>query len=100
MKQSEKSPKERPAPRVAIENIRPRVNHGRFPIKRVVGDEVVVTADIHADGHDALSAALLYRPIGAKTWNETAMQALPNDLWQGQFKVESLVRYEYAIQAW
>ena len=38
--------------RVVIEGIRPQVDGGRFPIKRVVGDEVLVEADVFADGHD------------------------------------------------
>ena len=38
--------------RVVIENVQPQVDCGRFPIKRVVGDRVKVTADIFADGHD------------------------------------------------
>lgn len=47
---------------VVIENVQPEIDSGRFPIKRTVPEEVVVTADIHTDGHDMLSAVLLYRP--------------------------------------
>ena len=36
--------------RVVIESIQPAVDGGRFPIKRVKGDEVVVEADCFADG--------------------------------------------------
>ena len=38
--------------RVWIENVRPRVDCGEFPIKRTVGERVVVTADVLTDGHD------------------------------------------------
>jgi len=47
--------------RVVVEAVKPEIDGGRFPIKRVIGEEVVVEADIFADGHDALSALLLYR---------------------------------------
>ena len=47
--------------RVIIEGVTPEIDGGRFPIKRIVGDETVVEADILTDGHDALSCALLYR---------------------------------------
>jgi len=47
--------------RVVIEGVKPEINHGRFPIKRVIGEKITVEADIFADSHDALSAALLYR---------------------------------------
>ncbi|MBK9952939.1 MAG: DUF3416 domain-containing protein [Candidatus Competibacteraceae bacterium] len=33
----------------------PEIDGGRFPIKRTVGDTVVVEADTFTDGHDALS---------------------------------------------
>ena len=47
--------------RVAIENVYPEVDGGRFPIKRTPGETVIVNADIIADGHDLLSAVLLHR---------------------------------------
>ena len=50
--------------RVVIESVRPQVDAGRFPIKRVPGERVYVSADIFADGHDVLAAALLYRKTG------------------------------------
>ena len=43
--------------RVAIENVRPEIDGGRFPAKRVVGERVIVEADIFADGHDAIAVA-------------------------------------------
>ncbi|HJR75810.1 MAG TPA: maltotransferase domain-containing protein, partial [Nitrospiraceae bacterium] len=38
--------------RVIIEGVRPAIDGGRFPIKRVVGQSVVVEADVFTDGHD------------------------------------------------
>ncbi len=49
-----------PAPaRVVIESVRPQVDGGRYPVKRVVGEEVQVEADVFADGHDAVFCELL-----------------------------------------
>ena len=45
--------------RVIIEGISPAVDGGRFPVKRTVGDQVRVEADIFTDGHDAIAASLL-----------------------------------------
>lgn len=87
------------ATRVFIERIRPRIDCGRFPIKRTVGDKVVVTAYIFADGHDLLQAALQYRH-GAGDWVERPMTALADDFWQGEFVVEDLGSYEYTVRAW
>ncbi len=50
--------------RVIIENVTPRVDDGAFPIKRIVGDTVIVEADVFTDGHDAISCALLYKKEG------------------------------------
>ncbi len=73
--------------RVWIENIRPRVDCGAFPIKRTVGDTVNVSAFVFADGHDEVKAILCYRaPKG--DWQERAMSSQSNDLWQAEFKVE------------
>ena len=73
---------------------------GRFPIKRTVGEEVVVGADIFADGHDTLAAALLYRRRGEPAWREVPMEPLGNDRWQARFRVEELGRYEYTVESW
>ena len=43
--------------RVAIEGVEPEIDCGRFPIQRVVGERVVVEADLFAAGR-ACSAAL------------------------------------------
>ena len=47
--------------RVVIEGIQPAIDAGRFPVKRTIGEQVVVEADIFADGHDLLRAVLCYR---------------------------------------
>ena len=44
--------------RVVIENITPCLDGGRFPVKRIVGDKVVVEADCFADGHDLVACDL------------------------------------------
>ena len=72
--------------RVIIEDVTPRVDDGEFPIKRIVGDVVVVEADIFTDGHDAISCALLYRSCGGPAggaWTEVPMEPLVNDRWRG-----------------
>jgi len=61
---------------------------------------VRVTADIFADGHDVLAAALLFRRAGDDAWRETRMEATGNDEWHARFTVEALGRYEYAVEAW
>src|SRR5262249_15930603 len=42
--------------RIYIEDVYPVVDGGRFPVKRIVGEEVEVWADIFRDGHVVLAA--------------------------------------------
>ncbi len=86
--------------RVVIEGVDPEVDAGRFPVKRCMGDAVRVRADIFADGHDQLSARLLYRRAEDSDWRETAMRLIANDRWEAEFKAEELGRYVYTIIAW
>jgi len=86
--------------RVVIEGVRPEIDGGRFPIKRAVGDAVVVEADVFADGHDELSCVLRHRREEDPAWSESRMRPLGNDRWQGVFEVKDLGRYRYTIRAW
>ena len=86
--------------RVVVEGVLPQVDCGRFPIKRALGETVAVTADIHADGHDALAAVTMYRRAGEDAWREVPMEATGNDRWQAGFKVDALGEYEYTVEGW
>ncbi len=86
--------------RAVIERVAPEINAGYFPVKRTVGEEVVVEADIFADGHDQLRCLLLHRPAGTKTWAEIAMKPTGNDRWQASFYVGAPGRHEYTVIAW
>ena len=74
---------ERPS-RVVIDNVRPEVNGGRFPVKRAAGENVIVSADIFADGHDTVSARLVYGRVGEEASLEVPMRPLANDRWQAE----------------
>ncbi len=89
-----------PPPRVVIENVYPEIQGGRFPIKRTVGERVVVNADIFTDGHDAISAVLLFRRVNESSWVEAPLKEEVNDRWHGSFTVLELGQYEYTLQAW
>jgi starch synthase (maltosyl-transferring) len=86
--------------RIVIEGVTPEIDGGRFPIKRTVGEDVVVEADVFADGHDALACVLRYQKQGDEAWEETTMDFLVNDRWRGAFTVTELGWYLYTIQGW
>jgi starch synthase (maltosyl-transferring) len=86
--------------RVVIENVKPEVDCGDFPIKRVMGEKIVVQADIFADGHDSVSAVLLYKRDGRKLWEEIPMHFVENDRWAVEFVVEEVGNYVYTLEGW
>jgi starch synthase (maltosyl-transferring) len=86
--------------RVIVEALEPEIDGGHFAIKRSVGEEVRVEADIAADSHDVLTAILLYRHEDEAAWHAVFMKALVNDRWQGSFRVTAVGRYWYTVQGW
>ncbi len=86
--------------RVIVENVRPRIDGGRFPIKRVTGESVRVQADVFSDGHDEVAVVLRHRRRGESRWTEAPMAPLGNDRWQASFRVSELGRYQYTVVGW
>jgi starch synthase (maltosyl-transferring) len=82
-----------------IEGVWPEIDAGRFPIKRVVGEDVWVEADVFTDGHDEVSCVLRHRHEGGD-WREIPMEPAGNDRWRARFTVEALGTYRYTVQGW
>jgi starch synthase (maltosyl-transferring) len=88
------------APRIVIDDLRPRVDGGPFAAKRIAGETVTVEADIFADGHDVLGVELLWKAADQKSWNRVPMTALPNDRWQAAFTPHRIGRWQFTVEAW
>jgi starch synthase (maltosyl-transferring) len=86
--------------RVIIEGVTPQVDGGRFPAKRVVGDDVVVEADVFCDGHDLPACEVRYRREGDRGWRDVPMAFVENDRWRARFPVTELGRYRYTVRGW
>jgi starch synthase (maltosyl-transferring) len=86
--------------RVVIEEVQPQIDCGQFPAKRVEGDRVVVEADVFTDGHDSISARLLWKREGAASWEEEPLTPLVNDRWRGEFTVGEPGIYLFSVRAW
>jgi starch synthase (maltosyl-transferring) len=86
--------------RVVIEAVTPEVDCGRFPIKRVRSEKIIVEADVFTDGHDLLSCVLSYRKGDAGSWTEVRMAPLGSDRWRGEFAVSDIGVYQYTVTAW
>src|SRR5438046_8030086 len=87
-------------PSVVIDNVQPLIDCGRSPIKRIVGEDLVVEADIFKDGHDVVAAVLKWRVVGKRAWRETPMIFVDNDRWRGVCTLYDETIYEYTVEAW
>jgi starch synthase (maltosyl-transferring) len=86
--------------RVVIEYVGPQIDGGQIPIKRIVGEKVIVTAHIFSDGHDRIQAELLYRTENEKNFRCSKMTHIVNDEWTGSFEISELKTYYYTVRAW
>ena len=80
--------------RLVIGNVSPSVDDGRYAAKRIVGDTIVVQADIFTDGHPLIAAELV---LGD---HRIPMRPLGNDRWCASFVADRIGRHEFAIEAW
>src|SRR5215469_15231923 len=87
-------------PSVVIENLQPLLDGGRYPVKRVVGEDLLVEADVFKDGHDVVAAVLKWRLEGKREWRETPMVYVDNDHWRGSCTLYDEAIHEYTIEAW
>lgn len=85
--------------RVVIERLSPEIDCGRFAIKRVVGERVVVEADVFAEGHDQVGCQILHGPEGS-VLEAVPMRLVGNDRWRGEFSVTQLGLHVYTVEAW
>lgn len=83
--------------RVLVEGVAPEIDGGRFAAKGVVGDAFTVEADVIADGHDLVGAALLHRREGEPGWRDAWMSPLGNDRYGASFTPEAMGFYEYTV---
>ena len=85
---------------VVIENMEPCIDGGRFPVKRIVGQELKVSADVSKNGHDQLSVVLKWRKIGKPDWHQTPMAQTENDRWEAACHFIENAQHEYTVEAW
>ena len=85
---------------VFISNLSPVVQCGRYPTKRVVGESLVVEADIFKDGHDIIVAVAGWRKAGKRKWHEIPMHQIENDRWSASLDFSEIGNYEITVTAW
>ena len=97
----ESQPPSAELPRVVIEAVTPSLDGGRYAIKRPIGKDVAVEANIFKDGHDLIAARIVTMPPGEATWYATPLvYRYEQDRWYGSFRTDRLGRFRYAVEAW
>jgi starch synthase (maltosyl-transferring) len=86
--------------RVAVLAVRPEVDGGRYPVKRIAGEPLAIEADVVVDGHDVVRAVVLHRRAGELAWHERELSPGPNDTWCATLVFAQLGRHRYTVCAW
>ena len=88
-------------PAIVVECVSPVVDGGRYPAKRVVGDETRIGADIFKDGHDRLAAQVLYCGPGGSSWRHVPMTyVFDDDRWYGTVRLDQVGLWRFTVEAW
>ncbi len=86
--------------RIIIENVSPQIDFGVFAIKRIIGQKVIILADVFTDGHDVIECCIKYKHENDDDWFEKRMIPLENDSWTAEFIVNNQGIYHYFIEGW
>ena len=86
--------------RLVLERLQPAIDGGRFAIKRTPGENVTVTVDMFADGHDLIAGVLKSRHVAQSVWSEVPLTSAGNDSWTATFTVTEIGEYEYTVEGW
>ena len=86
--------------RIQIQDVRPQVDCGRYPVKACLGDAVPVSATIFRDGHEKLEAVVRYRPVRERRWREERLELSGNDRFEATLVPDTLGPWELRVQAW
>lgn len=86
--------------RVVISGITPDIDHGKYCIKRCIGEEIKIKAVIFSDGHDDITCCVTYKHHEDAHVTTIAMNPLGNNIWQTAFIVDKIGYYYYSIKAW
>lgn len=86
--------------RVLISNISPAIDGGRQPLKRVIQENISLSCNLYADGHDIIRAKALWKAKADKKWHSKDLLPLENERYSCDFHFSKMGDHEYKIQAW
>lgn len=88
--------------RIPIGKVSPVIEHGAYPAKAVIGEQLPISARIYREGHDKVGAtAVLTDPAGNLSRIDMA-QIWPAglDIWQAWVRLDQLGDWTFRVEAW
>jgi starch synthase (maltosyl-transferring) len=86
---------------LVVSGIAPTVQDGRYAVKRLVGDELRIGADIFTDGHDILAARVLYRTPGERRPASVPMTySFDDDRWYATLPLDRVGEWHFTVEGW
>ena len=98
----------RVAGRIGLTDITPSVACGKYPAKAVIGRPLEIGATVFREGHDAVAASVVFRPVTAKGvrgrpdggLNRMTPGVPGTDRWSAQVVPDSLGLWTLTVEAW
>ena len=92
---------DRQLPHLIVNDIAPAVDAGRHAVKRVVGDQLRIGADIFTDGHDVLAArALVWMPGDRRPLAAPMTYSFEDDRWYTGVPLDRVGEWRFTVEGW
>lgn len=85
--------------RAVIDFVKPSVDGGAFPFKRVLWDRVTFRAGVIADSHDLLTVEFRIRKAATRKWDSFKMWPVGNDEFVCDYDLNEIGLFEYEVAA-
>jgi starch synthase (maltosyl-transferring) len=88
-----------------VVDVQPVVDCGRFPAKAVAGETFTISATVFREGHDAVGANVVLRPVGARkkdvaSWLPMRLVSAGFDRWAVDVAAPSEGDWTFLVEAW
>lgn len=86
--------------RPALVGLTPQTDGGRWPVRRFLGDEMTVQADLIVEGHERIAAELLVRHENEEEETARPMALRYNDEYLASWTLDKPGTWFYRVRAW
>ena len=86
--------------RVIITNVSPQIEEGKYSVKTIINEDLMLSADIFVDGHDDIKASVFVKHEKDRLWKEFPLKLVENDHWEVIIIPERTGFYYFKMQAW